>query len=38
MGMQFDRNLWQLTLDIEEADILPDDEDKQKCSKLSLCF
>ena len=34
MAMQFDRDLWQLTVDIEEADILPEDEDKQKCGKL----
>ena len=34
MGMQFDRDLWQLRIDIEEADILPEDEEKQKCSKF----
>jgi len=37
LSMEFDREQWQLRVNIEEADILPEDEEKEKRS-MSLLF
>ena len=36
LSMEFDREQWQLRVNIEEADILPEDEEKEKCGTLFL--
>jgi len=39
LSMELDRDIWELKIEIEEADILPEDEDKEKCtSYVTLGF
>jgi len=32
--MEYDKENWELKIEIRQADIIPEDDDKEKCSKL----
>ena len=36
LSMEYDKENWELKIEIRQADIIPEDDDKEKCSKLYI--